>query len=1139
MILLTFVISLLFAQHTSITIADDGTDNLDCLIGKNPCKTVNYALKNQKFLPDLAVAVSEGKFTVTDCLYINETEQFHFSGKNDQTVLKSIANGEHTTFSLIKGSEITLKSFAVLSDYNSIVIAQESSNVTFQDITFSNYEFKGTFFSPFVLDKVTYAKIDLESSPNIRIPANSVEINYYITATESAEIVISFDTTTRSTIFSSDCGIASFINCESATIYGITIHKNSGNMIYADDCGSISIIDCTITTPEEDNTVENFERQVQIANRLQGTSTKPSAGHTKSHLPLIQFETSIISVLSTKELRIVNNIFERVWGGCVKAIDVQEMSIDSTIFRSNVLYLSPSSFSPKDPTDKDDLWSGYGCSVHAENVENVELVDVKSVNNTAEMKFHPTSASNGAHSFTPMKLLSSDCVASNFFFKNADSITLLRIEFSFDDFRNKADTEGESIIVPHYQAVAPRISNLGHTASMRAYADVFITRATSVDLYTIKAVNVFSTVLAIDRTRGVFMRSSTFESIGTTCAVFDESAVWIGGAGATNSFVDITESSFHSILPFRTSIDSAHRIHPTRSSNANAFEDIYNDIHTKAAGGALSISKTMSVQCNELNFEECSSNGNGGGCSQTEVTHTRFSYTTFRDCFSRGSGGGLFLQLTCTASILLLEDVSFKESSCLENGGGMALVINTQTPGTKQPTLYFDKVEASLCRASEGGGVWLSTCGDEAAAGDLHGTVILNKVKLTSNHALFGGGLFARTSSKMPLLLVSSEVKDCESLMGGAAVMLNIPLVSVITEAVSSIEDSQFTNNSAEGTGSALLVTLESPKTELEVDKQFVFIKNNTVKGNAAAGHQFSLSAGTITVASNFAANSLNPTQVLITENIVDGSKSAGVTAMGIGGSILKNSFGENNRTIGEFTIPINIECSFSKLTVGKDQWKLPDEPATHTFEEKKGKEDKPRYHCDQTCITFEDTETKCDSTGKQKGKFSGAYLDSTNYPLLPQVNVTIPKTLPSNPHLLVSTSAASVPQPIPNADPIEQYIPATALKAANEDEMIVSVANETTLVGFGEKPPKALFLFASADGLTWSEPIKVQLQSAKSRKTAAAVCGGILGGCAILAVIAILVLICVWKRKSRDGYQKLEGANEEEKAMSHSTNYS
>ncbi|KAK2941552.1 hypothetical protein BLNAU_23536 [Blattamonas nauphoetae] len=81
-------------------------------------------------------------------------------------------------------------------------------------------------------------------------------------------------------------------------------------------------------------------------------------------------------------------------------------------------------FSPKDPTDFDDRLSGFGCSVNAERVEHVEMNGLKSVNNTAEMNFQPRYSCYRAFSFIPMKLLSSDCVASNFFLKDVGSIEM-------------------------------------------------------------------------------------------------------------------------------------------------------------------------------------------------------------------------------------------------------------------------------------------------------------------------------------------------------------------------------------------------------------------------------------------------------------------------------------------------------------------------------------------------------------------------------------------------------------------------------------------------------------------------------------------------------------------------------------------
>ncbi|KAK2948081.1 hypothetical protein BLNAU_17028 [Blattamonas nauphoetae] len=105
----------------------------------------------------------------------------------------------------------------------------------------------------------------------------------------------------------------------------------------------------------------------------------PKTGHAKSHVPQIQFETTIISVFCTKEVETKTCSFDRIWGGYVKAINVANMSIGSSTFHSN-----------KDPTDFDDRLSGFGCSVNAERVEHVEMNGLKSVNNTAEMNFQPS-----------------------------------------------------------------------------------------------------------------------------------------------------------------------------------------------------------------------------------------------------------------------------------------------------------------------------------------------------------------------------------------------------------------------------------------------------------------------------------------------------------------------------------------------------------------------------------------------------------------------------------------------------------------------------------------------------------------------------------------------------------------------------
>ncbi|KAK2947109.1 hypothetical protein BLNAU_17029 [Blattamonas nauphoetae] len=88
----------------------------------------------------------------------------------------------------------------------------------------------------------------------------------------------------------------------------------------------------------------------------------------------------------------------------------------------------------------------------------------------------------------------------------------------------------------------------------------------------------------------------------------------------------------------------------------------------------------------------------------------------------------------------------------------------------------------------------------ETAAGDVVGSIVLEQCTLKSNHALFGGRLFACTSLETPLSLISSDEMDCEK--------------------VSTFNQNHLNNITPEGTRPALLVTHESPETGLEGDSR-------------------------------------------------------------------------------------------------------------------------------------------------------------------------------------------------------------------------------------------------------------------------------------------------------------------------------
>ncbi|KAK2949017.1 hypothetical protein BLNAU_16017 [Blattamonas nauphoetae] len=1145
MILFCLISSFLHAQHTTITIAVDGMDNLDCLIGIQPCKTIDYAMQHQHFLPDFEILVSDGTFLVQNSLFINETENFHFSGAHDLSVLKSIGNGEHATFSIADGDNINIENFAVFSDYNSIAVAQGTSNLVFRDITFSNYEFKGTFFSPYVLHSVKSATIYLEHSPNIRIPEECLEISYYISATSCVSVAVNPSTAADSTLFSSDCGLGSFLSCDRVEVNRITISRNSGNMIYADGCGSVICNNLIVSSPMTTFNTSDLERQTRISHRLQDAAVSSPFATPENSLPLIQFETAIVSVRSSSSLEVKNGAFTGVWGGCIKTSDLSNLYILSTSFNENTAYLSPSLFSPKDAADKEDLWAGFGCGIHAENVLHVQIIGVISIGNAAEKKFEPMSVRNGQTSFTQMRTLSSDVVSSNIFLKNMGDVEITNCKFVDDRFVCTSDIDDEGTIVKPYFNIAPTIVNLGHVAGMRAYADIFISRAEYVHMKTINAEMIQGPLLAIDQPKKVTINEMACTKMYPSGPIFNESSIWIRGSDKLDLDISLDNFLVSQVLLTSRSIDSAAKNSETMQSNDNTFSDIYNDIHTQASGAAVCISRASKVTLKASSFTQCWSRGNGGAVSLTKVKAVDVLATNFTNCHSHRSGGALFLHLVVSPSASKLRDVRVLNSRGFENGGAMAVLIDAETAGTGKSDLTFEGVNLFDCIATEGGGIWLCSVGEDKQAEGVVANVAFIELSIDDCHALFGGGLFSQTSARCPVSLVSSEVTHCGSEMGGAAVMLAVDVSQKPAETALIVETNTFDDNRADGAGSALLVSLQSSKAEVG-DNQYVSIANNNISASVANGHEFGLTSGAITIAANFAPNSIKPSQVSVTENVISGTEGAGITAIGIGASIAKNQFALNTRTVRDIVVPIHIECSFSKLSVAEGQWNNNMAQLAHTYDGK-DKAQKPFYHCDQACIQFEDTKVKCDATQKKKGQFSKSYLDATNYPLLPAFSVKVAATIPSNPLILVSTSATSVPRNFTNDDPCEQYVSARAESTKHDEdeyveELVLNVEAGTKLVSFPEKQPTKLFLFASADGMTWSEPMTVKFQS-KGQRIAffGGLIGGVVGGVAILAVVAVIIIVCVCRRRNqRTRYSKLSDLGTDESAFkTHATNYS
>lgn len=238
------------------------------------------------------------------------------------------------------------------------------------------------------------------------------------------------------------------------------------------------------------------------------------------------------------------------------------------------------------------------------------------------------------------------------------------------------------------------------------------------------------------------------------------------------------------------------------------------------SGGAVNIYDSYNVLVSGSSFESCTSRGQLtglplralGGCLSLSCIGSRpqqtESYLTVRNCsfmrcVSRGSrrsllagrGGALAFSLLRANVTVSVEDSNFSHNNATLFGG--AVVVLLYAPVPDYLFLFQGLRMMGNLAGLGGGGLAMAPFGETRGSKDIHIRVYFEDCHFESN-----GGLFGSRAISQSVTFVESRSRRRTNNLGGA--MIISPQFSVINV---TIRRSNFTDNSADRAGAALLVT--------------------------------------------------------------------------------------------------------------------------------------------------------------------------------------------------------------------------------------------------------------------------------------------------------------------------------------------
>lgn len=238
------------------------------------------------------------------------------------------------------------------------------------------------------------------------------------------------------------------------------------------------------------------------------------------------------------------------------------------------------------------------------------------------------------------------------------------------------------------------------------------------------------------------------------------------------------------------------------------------------SGGAVNIYDSYNVLVSGSSFESCTSRGQLtglplralGGClslscigsrSQQTESYLTVRNSSFMRCVSNGSirsllagrGGALAFSLLRANVTVSVEDSDFSHNNATLFGGAVVVLLYAPVPDY---LFFFRRLRMIGNLVGLGGGALAMAPFDETRGSrDIHLRVYFEDCQFESN-----GGLFGSRAIRQSVPFVESRRRRQTNNLGGA--MIISPQFSVINV---TIRRSNFTDNSADRAGAALLVT--------------------------------------------------------------------------------------------------------------------------------------------------------------------------------------------------------------------------------------------------------------------------------------------------------------------------------------------